>query len=397
MKILLIIDDYLPHSIKIGAKMMHELAVQLRDEGHTITVLTPDPDLDETKREESLDGVTVWRFRSGRIKNVGKIRRAINETLLSYHAWRTFGKELRKHPADLVVYYSPTIFWGPLVERLKKMWGARSYLILRDIFPQWAVDQGLIRKKSAVERYFLHFEAKNYAAADTIGLMSPRNLAWFETHKTVDAKLEILPNWASNTPTLPTGEHRKRLKLQDKIIYFYGGNMGHAQDMMNIVRLAERMTAHPKAHFLLVGTGDEVPLVEKAIVQKRLRNITLLPPVPQEIFKQILAECDVGLFTLHREHTTHNFPGKLLGYMVQGMPVLGSVNPGNDLKETMEESGAGLIAINGEDDTLYANALRLLDAQERRRIGKGAKELLEKSFSVQSAARKILESARTHP
>jgi len=392
MRICLIIDDYMPESIKVGAKMMHELACELKGQGHEVTVVTPSATL-KTKREIStLDGITVCRFRSGEIKNVGKVKRAINETLLSFRAWRSLSSYFRAHPHDLIVYYSPSIFFGSLVARLKRLWNAPSYLILRDLFPQWALDQGLIREGSKIEKYFRFFEKKNYESADTIGLMSQKNLEWFKEKVANGKKTEVLYNWAANTPVQAETNYKEQLGLRDKIVYFYGGNIGHAQDMMNIVRLAKKMRDEDKAHFVLVGAGDEVELVREAIGKEGLLNMTLLPSVSQEEFKQMLAAFDVGLFTLHRDHSTHNFPGKLLGYMVQELPILGSVNAGNDLKEVVEEAEAGLVTINGEDEAFLANALKLLHDANREEIGRNARRLLEKSFSVEAAAGQILKS-----
>jgi glycosyltransferase involved in cell wall biosynthesis len=180
------------------------------------------------------------------------------------------------------------------------------------------------------------------------------------------------------------------LGIEGKVVYFYGGNIGHAQDMMNMVRLAKNMQNEKAAHFVLVGAGDEVELVREAIEKKQLNNVTLLPSVKQDEFKQMLAEFDVGLFTLHREHKTHNFPGKLLGYMVQELPILGSINPGNDLKEIVGKASAGFVTINGQDEKLLENASKLLDDVLRKKMGKNAKQLLNNTFSVKSAAEQIL-------
>ncbi|WP_331774343.1 glycosyltransferase family 4 protein [Sulfurospirillum sp. 1612] len=390
MKICLIVDDYMPHSIKVAAKMMHELACEFINQGHEVTVITPSPELNKNTEITKLDDVTVCRFKSGAIKNVGKIKRAINETLLSYYAWKNFKSYFEDNRHDMIVYYSPSIFWSGLVKQLKKTWDAPSYLILRDLFPQWAVDQGLIRKGSIIEKYFRYFEKRNYAAANTIGLMSQKNLEWFKQTVATNVKLEVLYNWAANTPVESRNFYKKALKIEDKVVYFYGGNIGHAQDMMNIVRLAKNMNSHDKAHFVLVGAGDEVVLVRDAIEKSRLTNMTLLPSVGQDEFKQMLAEFDVGLFTLHKDHTTHNFPGKLLGYMVQKLPILGSINEGNDLKEIVEKYEAGLITINGDDETLLTNAIQLLDEDYRKKIGENAQELLKSTFSVEAAVRKII-------
>jgi len=394
MKICLIVDDYMPYSIKVAAKMMHELACEFISQGHEVTVITPSSELKKQIEITLLDGVRVCRFKSGEIKNVGKVKRAINETLLSYYAWSSFKSYLQENKHDIIVYYSPSIFWGGFVEKLKKMWNAQSYLILRDLFPQWVIDQKIIKKDSLIEKYFRYFERKNYTVADTIGLMSQNNLEWFNNTIAKHHNTEILYNWASNSSMESNNYYKNKLKIEDKVVFFYGGNIGYAQDMMNIVRLAKNMLIYKKAHFVLVGAGDEVELVRDSIEKKSLHNMTILPSVNQDEFKKMLAEFDIGLFTLHKDHTTHNFPGKLLGYMVQSLPILGSINKGNDLKEIVESNQAGLITINGEDEALFQNAVKLLDKNYRIEIGENAHELLKSTFSVEVAASQILLSMK---
>lgn len=210
-----------------------------------------------------------------------------------------------------------------------------------------------------------------------------------------DKSLDVLCNWASDTPVGgKAGHYRKKLGLEEKVVFFYGGNIGHAQDMMNIVRLAKSLKSDTRAHFVLVGTGDEFELVNKSIDEHGLTNMTLLPPVNQEEYKKMLAEFDIGLFSLHREHKAHNFPGKLLGYMVEEKPILGSINPDNDLKPVVEGAGAGSITVNGDDHALVNNALKLIeDEQLRKAMGKNSKKLLRETFSVEAAAQKILSTA----
>ncbi|CAM3916191.1 hypothetical protein RABR111495_18515 [Rahnella bruchi] len=89
-------------------------------------------------------------------------------------------------------------------------------------------------------------------------------------------------------------------------------------------------------------------------------------------------------------HTAHNFPGKLLGYMVESLPILGSVNKGNDLLDLVNDNEAGFIHFNGEDENLYSSAEKLyFDESLRRKIGENAKQLLINQFSVNSAAKHI--------
>ncbi|MDR4899192.1 glycosyltransferase family 4 protein, partial [Yersinia kristensenii] len=181
--------------------------------------------------------------------------------------------------------------------------------------------------------------------------------------------------------------------LENKILFFYGGNIGKAQDMKNLVRLAKRLQHKSEAHFVFLGQGDEVTLIKDMVIRDKINNVTILPSVSQQKFKAILHEVDVGLFSLCRNHKSHNFPGKILGYMANSIPILGSVNKGNDLQEIIQEYNAGFVTINGEDDILYHNALTLLeDALLRKQLGINSNRLLHAKFTVAAAADEIINN-----
>ena len=398
MKLALIIDDYLPDSTRVASKMFHELAVELNTKGHHVTVITPSVSQEQSLVEDYIDGVNVWRFRSGPIKDVGKVTRALNETLLSFKAWQAIKHKVQSESFDGVIYYSPSIFFGGLVSKIKQVCKCPSYLVLRDLFPQWVIDAGMIRAGSLIERYFRFFEHYSYRQADIIGLMSEKNIEVFCQANSTRYPTEILRNWAALAPCIPQLKSvslRSKLGLEGKVIYFYGGNIGHAQDMANLMRLANGMCKYTNAHFLFVGQGDEVELINKMASDWKLQNFTYLPSVSQEEFKAILAEIDVGLFSLSSQHTAHNFPGKLLGYMVQSLPILGSVNNGNDLLDLVNFHHAGFITVNGNDADFLSNAIRIYeDKALRDQLGANAYLLLETEFAVSTIANQILEGLR---
>jgi glycosyltransferase involved in cell wall biosynthesis len=392
-----IIDDYLPDSTRVGAKMLHELALEFISLGHQVTVITPNIKANAAKLVvNELDGVSVWRFANGPVKDVGKIKRAINETLMSFNAWRAIASRINKSSFDGVIYYSPSIFFGTLVKKIKKKCHCRSYLILRDLFPQWAIDAQIITEKSVITRYFRFFESRSYNVADTIGLMSQKNHQLFNALHPQLLNTEVLFNWASTIPVSvsPKSESiRITLGLSNKVIFFYGGNIGHAQDMTNLMRLAKGLKNFPKAHFLFIGQGDEVELIETLSDNWSLDNVTILPSISQSQFKKVLAEVDVGLFSLAKNHTAHNFPGKILGYMVESLPILGSVNIDNDLQDIINKANAGNVFINGEDEKLLLHAKMLLnDSMSRTEQGRSAYQLLKEKFSVEAASQNILKS-----
>lgn len=395
MKIVILSDDYLPNSTRVHAKMLHELALEFTAKGHKVVVVTPGCWQQNDKLiKDYVQGIEVWRFKSKPTRGVGKVKRAINESMLSVRAYLAIKKNLNQHKFDICVNYSPTIFFGPLAWYLKKN-GTYIYLVLRDFFPQWIIDQGMVKKNSPIVQYFRIFEHINYRMSDCIAVQSPANLELFKKMYPKHNNYHVLMNWTKPKPTLPTEVFDKNeLGLSEKVVLFYGGNIGHAQDMMNLVRLAQNLKYNKDAHLLLIGQGDEYELVKEKISSLNLNNVTLLPSVSQEQYIKIVAGVDIGLFSLSSKHTAHNFPGKLLGYMVESLPILGSVNKGNDVLNLVNRSKAGLVSVNGENETFLENAITLINnADLRNSMGKNSFELINKKFSVENAVDDILLQA----
>ena len=397
MRIVLLPDEYLPFGTRVHAKMFHELAVYLKSIGHHPVVITPGtPSQNSRLVIDHIDGIEVWRFRAGYTRGVGMMKRALNEWLLSFRAWQAIKSKVKASKFDLCINYAPTIFFGPLARRFRCQ-GTYIYLIVRDMFPQWIIDQGLIKEKSIPAHFFRHYEKLNYDASDCIGVQSQANMEVFSAKFPDYHNVKILRNWAA-TSALPSEEWNKEFlvenNLKDKVIFFYGGNTGHAQDMENIMRLAKNLRSVSEAHFLIIGQGDEFNLIQSLKSQWKLDNVMILPSISQTEFRSILAVIDIGLFSLAYNHTAHNFPGKLLGYMVESKPILGSVNPGNDLSAKINCSNAGFVYTNGDDKLLADTAIMLVrDFKLREEMGKNSRDLLLREFSVESAAINILASA----
>jgi glycosyltransferase involved in cell wall biosynthesis len=375
-----------------SATLIHDLAVELHRLGHEPIVVAPDENILQDHQVSCENGIKVLRVQTGKIKSATKFVRAFNEIKLSRIIWKKGKQFFDENPCDLIIYYSPSIFFSSLVKRLKKKYACSSYLILGDIFPQWALETGVLRK-GLIYSYFKYKERQNYEAADIIRVQSPANLLYFKENG-LDEKyhLEVLYNWTSVTEEhVPPTTYRIRLGLQNKVVLFYGGNIGVAQDVDNIIRLADNLRNEPTAYFLLVGGGSEVSRLKAIIELKKLTNIAIHDPVDHQEYLSMLSEFDVGLISLDRRLRSQNFPGKMMSYMYHAKPMLASINPGNDLKEMLEDKKAGLVCINGEDDIFASYARRLVaDANLRRQLGLNARALLEDIFSVSKAASQIL-------
>ena len=391
LRILIIVDCYYP-ATKSSAKLVHDLGLEFKSRGHDVIVLCPSDSIKNDFELSIEEGLQIARVRTGKIKGASRFKRALQEIGLSRKIWKKAGKYLSENPRDLIVFYSPSIFFGALVRRLKALWHCKTFLVLRDIFPQWTVDAGVLRK-GPIYYFFKRKELEQYAAADVIGVQTPANLKYFSenlSHKKY--KLEVLYNWTTlHEPEVPSRDYRRQLGLSGKVIFFFGGNIGVAQDMDNILRLAKSLSNQPEIFFLLVGDGTEVSRLNSMIQREGLSNIKILPAVSQEDYLAMLAEADVGLISLDSRLKTQNVPGKLMSYLYHFKPTLASINADNDLREIIESSESGFCLVNPDDEALRTKALQMAgDKELRLRQGRNARKLLEEKFSVNSAVNTIL-------
>lgn len=165
-----------------------------------------------------------------------------------------------------------------------------------------------------------------------------------------------------------------------------------------MIRLAVNLRRHREIRLLIVGEGNQEQSLRKAVQKKGLDNVVVHSSVDQREYLAMVSEFDIGLVSLDRRLTNHNIPGKLLAYLYWGIPVLASINPGNDLFELLEKGPAGFCIENGDDEKLYTAALTLAgDRQLRAHMGKNARALLEQTFSVESAVQQILRNVAELP
>lgn len=398
MRLLLVADTYPPARIS-GALQMRDLAHALAAQGHRPLVLTPLAAAGATAGLQAEEGVQVLRVPAPRTKDVPYWRRSLAELALPWVLLRGLRRSvLREERWDGVVWYSPTIFLGPLVRAIKRRHGCPGYLIVRDLFPDWAADAGVLRRGGLPYRAFKTVERYQYRQADVIGVQTPSNAPLVARDAPPAARIDVLHNWLARpaaadavSPPLPGA-------LQGRINFVYAGNMGVAQDMDAFVALARRLQARADIGFLFVGRGSETARLKRAA--ETLPNLRVLDEIAPEALSALLAQCHVGIIALDPRHGTHNIPGKLLTYLHAGLPVLARANPHNDLHALIAEAGVGAsIAGDAPDELLAAASFLASDPAVRAAMGRAGQALAERLFSPRAAAVQVaagLERASGH-
>ena len=392
MRIALIADAFPPLRTS-GAVQLRDLSREFLNQGHEITVILPSAEIEHAWLLEDMEGVRVLRLRAPKTKDVNYIRRTFAEFFMPFFMRRNLhNSPLAKERWDGVVWYSPSIFHGPLVRAIKLASNCKSYLIIRDIFPQWAADMGLMSKRGLIYPFFNTVARYQYSVADIIGVQTPGNLDYFKDWAVrSNRRLEVLQNWLFDSPTGECSISLTHTKLVGRKIFVYAGNMGVAQGVSAFLDLAELLQVRLDVGFLFVGRGsDAEKLVENARL-RRLNNVLFYDEIHPDEIPGLYAQCAVGLVALDPKHRSHNIPGKFLTYMQAGLPVLARINSGNDLVEIIRKNNVGRVSVDREQSSLEAQASELLDFLDvDSNIKNRCRNLYLKLFSPEMAVKKIV-------
>ena len=393
MRIALLADSFVPMGTA-AAIQLRDLARELVSQGHDVTAIIASPEVTTSFSREFIDGVDVLRVKTPKTKDTHLIARAFGELKLPFDMLRGLAKSpLAKAKWDGIVWYLPTIFLGYAAHRLKQRLNCPAYLIVRDIFPDWAVDLGLMKRGFAY-RFFKWVERFQYKVADTIGVQSPGNLAYFDAWSHgAGRRLEVLENWLSPSPSASCRIDISKTALAGRTILVYSGNMGVAQNLQRFVNLAASLDHCHNLGFVFVGRGSQAEELKSLASRLQLKNLLFFDEIAPSEIAGLLRQCHIGIVSLDMRHRTHNVPGKFLSYMNAGLPVFAALNPGNDLVTLIEDNRMGRVTtIDDQDALLKALELLLGDLKTDANISRRGREMAKQRFSSATAAKKITEA-----
>ena len=377
-----------------------DLLRQFRDHGHHVYhVSTYEKRVGKETVFTEENGTYALRVRIGNLTKVNVIEKGISTLMIERQYLAAVRKYLSDVKFDLVLYSTPPITLVKVIRYIQKRDGARTYLLLKDIFPQNAVDLGMMTKsglKGMLYRYFRAKERKLYAISDRIGCMSQANVDYVLRHnpEVPPGKVEICPNCIEVQDVSITPEQRCELRAkygipQDKKVFVYGGNLGKPQGIPFIIECLRRLKDHPEAYFLIVGDGTEFGKLQAFMEAERPQNMLLLKRLPKEDYDRMIPACDVGLIFLDHRFTIPNFPSRLLPYMQAGLPVLAATDPNSDIGQVITEGGFGWWC-ESNDARAFADRVEeaLMPGAEAK--GKAALRYLPAHFSVQTGYQTIM-------
>jgi colanic acid biosynthesis glycosyl transferase WcaI len=401
MKILIVSDVY-PPEISSAGHLMKELAEGLNKKGHQITVATSYPrsylDSQEESKKLALssveDGINVIRIKTLPLRKVNFILRGISQLFLPFLFLNKI-KEQVKGNIDVTIIYSPPILLGLMAKRIKKLYNSKVILNVQDIFPQNAIDLGILKNKILI-KLFEKIEKTAYKNADIITFNSDGGRKFLIEKKGLSPeKVITFYNWIDPKPYQNLEKKisfREEYNLQEKFIFLFAGVMGPAQELDFLIKVAKEVSDIKDVVFLLVGDGMEKEKLEKMIKEYSLSNVVIKPFISKDNYPYLLKDVDVGMVCLSIKNKTPFIPGKFLGYLAAGKPIVAFLNKESDGFPLIEKASCGYAVIS-DDEKKAAEMIRKIYKEKNNleNFSKSGKEYTQNNLTIDVSIKKFEE------
>lgn len=373
-----IYTDLLRHFIKKGHKVYIVSPTERRFGKKTHLIIKKD--------------YSILKVKTLNIQKTHFIEKGIGTVLLEKQYEKAINKYFNEIKFDLLLYSTPPITLTGVINKIKTRDSAKTYLLLKDIFPQNAVDIGLMSGSGLLHRMFKRKEKKLYRLSDYIGCMSPANVNYLLQHnlEISPKRVEVCPNSVELETELPIVDEsllKRRYGIPDEtVVFIYGGNLGKPQGLDFLMKVLDSNRSKKDRYFLVVGSGTEYEKAVRWFSENKPDNAQLFSTLPKHEYDGLVRSCDVGLIFLDPRFTIPNYPSRLLSYLEYKMPVLLATDVNTDIGSIAQENGYGLWCENGDLEAFNSLIDKLIaDPSLRTNMGENGYKFLKENYTVEQS------------
>lgn len=331
-----------------------DLMRKFRDEGHEVFIVFPrERRSGEKTRMYELGGVHFLGVKTLNLQKTNVVEKGIGQVLVESQFKKAINHYLGNFQFDLILYSTPPITFPKVIQYLKSSSStSKTYLLLKDIFPQNAVDMGMMKTsglKGVIYRFFRNKEKKLYSLSDYIGCMSPANVRYV-----IDHNSDVNPDKVELAPNSYESVEQKKLTLEEINnirekynlpigcpIFIYGGNLGKPQGIPFLIQCLDANDNRENCHFVVVGDGTEYAKLKAWYVNKHPKSVSLFQRLPKEDYDRLVMACNIGLIFLDYRFTIPNYPSRLLPYLMGKKPIIAATDLNCDTGTLAEQNGYG--------------------------------------------------------
>lgn len=382
-----------------------DLMRKFRDEGHEVYIIHPNERRTGLPTEVKNKGrIHCLGVRTLNVTKTNVVEKGIGQLMLESQFKRALKRFFGGVKFDVILYSTPPITFNNVIKYAKKASGGKAltYLLLKDIFPQNAVDMGMLSKtgiKGVLYNIFRRKEEELYRISDYIGCMSPANVRYVLDHNPeVDSeKVEVAPNSydvdssSCNPQKEEIAEIRKKYEIPtDKPVLIYGGNLGIPQGIPFLMECMEANADREDCHFVIVGSGTYYQRLAEWFKKRKPKAVTVMKGLPKADYDKLVSTCQVGLIFLDYRFTIPNFPSRLLSYLEYKMPIIACTDPNCDTGIIARENGFGMYTPSN-DVKAFTHAVDSMLGSDIKAMGERGYEFLMANYLVEHTYKAIMK------
>lgn len=401
MHILLVHQFFLGENDSGGSRF-NQFVKYWEEQGHTVTVLAGTVNYSTGQKDEKYKGRIITEENlSGAIRVLRcYVSDGYNKNFIgrlfgyfSFNLSSTFALFKVKKP-DIILVTSPPLFVGitGIIGKFLK----RKPLIfeIRDLWPESAIDTGVLTSKPIIKIAYL-VEKLSYKAADKINVLTPAFREKLISKKNVNPERIIyVPNGADTDIFIPDDTVtwvRDEYGLQYKFIVTYMGAHGLANNLSSLLDVAKEIKdLDENVHFMLIGDGMKKPELMEYAELNNLTNVTFVDAQPKNVMSDFCNSSDLCTAVLQDIDTFKTvYPNKVFDYMSCKKPVLLGID--GVVRELVEDSNAGVYVNPNETENVVKNILELKNNPSRlEQMGNNGYEFVIKNFERKNLAKKYI-------
>jgi glycosyltransferase involved in cell wall biosynthesis len=399
MRILLLTQWYPPEPMKL----IEDLSIELRDQGHELTVLTGFPNWPSGKlypgyrlrfwQREEQNGIRIVRVPLFPDHSRSAFRRTLN--FLSFAISATvLGFWLVPRPDVMHVIHPPITIGLPAIA-LSALWRIRFTLEINDMWPENLRATGMVSNERVL-RAIGAFARLVYSRAAFVRVVSPGFRLNLLSKGVPDDKIRVISNWVDTEyyrPVARSPELLDQFGMQGRFNVLYAGTIGLAQGLEVVLDAAARLqTSLPEAQFVLAGDGVELDRLRTEAAARNLANVRFLGRLPGDAMPSLYACADVLMLHLRTDPLfAITIPHKIFTYLAAGKPVL--LGGEGDTASLVIESHSGLACPPSNPEALAraVAAFHAMSPEERAALGNNGRQFACQSYSRARLVGEILQ------
>ena len=396
-KVLVISSNFSPETSGI-AIYSTDLVFDILNPNYDVTVITGLPHYPWWKIPEQfshlvpgkshIDGMELIRIKHAIPHKSGALGRA----KLEFSIWlngRNAIRNLESINFDLIIAIMPTVASGLLARHIAKKTRTPGIVIFQDVTSLGALQSGM-PGASLFYRVAKHLESRATRWASKIIVVS-EDMARVVSeliHTTVP--IEVIHNYSLvDSSQMSQLEAKKLLGFpREEYLLLHTGNIGHKQDLLNVVSAAKLLENYNDIKFLIIGHGNQENIIKETV--KNCNNIEVRPFVSVNEYPTLLASANALLVNERTSLREMSLPSKLTSYLNSERPVIAAVSNQSATRKFLKESA--LLVEPGNPSELAAAILRLkLDSLLQEDFARRGKDFSDSNLSKSAGREKYLK------